>query len=186
MRKVGFFIAILLLGGFAFSQEMGDVSTANNETPRVEVSTNLLGVFLGSYTGRLEIPVVSDGFLALGVFGTYFNQTLLGIDMEGYEAFADFRIYPKRETRGIYFGAEGGYTSFTYGNEDGDSFSLSSIPIMALVGYKWVINKISLDLGFATGKQIYIGDYDSDTEDLINSFPLNFSYDIFFLIGYRF
>jgi len=160
-------------------------TTVDNDTPNVEASVNLLGLFYGNYSGKIEVPVTPTGFFSVALCGTYNNQEVLGESFTGYDLFLNARLYPSHQMRGVYFGAEGGFSSFTYGNDD-DSFSVSSIPVMALIGYKWAINKISLDLGFASGKQIYIGDYDSDTSETLNSFPFNFSYDFFFLVGYRF
>ncbi|OJF75836.1 MAG: hypothetical protein BKP49_10265 [Treponema sp. CETP13] len=182
MKKKFVLFTVLLF--FAMSMYAKESST-ENETPKFETSVNLLGLFSGRYGGKVEMPVTPSGNFSLAFLGSYFNRSILGVTTSGYDLFLNARIYPAKQMKEIYFGVEGGYSAFTYDEFTDDEY-VSSIPLMALVGYKWVINKVALDLGFAGGKKFYLGEMDSDTSDVLNSFPFNFSYDLFFLVGYQF
>lgn len=168
---------ILLLSTALFAQEA-------SETPKAELSLNAFGLFMGNYTAKIELPLVSSGLFSVGLRGTYYQQEIEDISLSGAKALLEARLYPSRNIRGFYVLVEGGYTTSTV-SSDTDEVTLSSLPYMAGLGWKWVIQDFSIDLGFAYGKQVYLEQIDSDIVDL-NAFPYNMSYDVYLLVGYRF
>jgi hypothetical protein len=191
MKTLGFLIAMAftILPLSAQNVTDGSTVTGKDDVDSVikktsEVSLNVFGLFLGSYAAQFEESLGEDGLFGLGVKATYTNQSLGTLSTSGIEALLEARIYPARYRRGLYFLAEGGYSNFTVNNGTSQA-GLSSLPWLAGLGWKWVINEFSIDTGLAYGRQFYLNAPTNGVFD-INSFPFNIAYDVYVLAGYRF
>ena len=191
MKKILLVVLCLqfAVGLFADSALEGSVVTNNNVDPIIkkdhEISINVFGVFIGSYTAQFEFVPSGDGLFTLGAKGTVNDIKIDSDTLSGFQALAVARLYPARYMRGFYIMAEGGYASSSAEDENGVSTNLTSVPLLAGLGWKWVINEFSIDAGLAYGKQIYLTNPDQGVVD-INSFPFNIAFDSYLLVGYRF
>ncbi|HZK19880.1 MAG TPA: hypothetical protein VFC68_04050 [Treponemataceae bacterium] len=152
--------------------------------PHIEFSVNLIGLFFGTYTGRVEVPLVSSGVVSLGLRGTYTNMDFLGTKNTGFEIIADFRVYPGEYIKDMYFGVQSGYSSLAMTLGGNAPLETASLPVMVVFGQKKVKRNFSFDVGGGIGKKIWLGLNEADSQTL-NKFPFNLAYDWYFLIGYQ-
>lgn len=178
MKKISMVLVLALLASVAsFAQDDGTTA------PNAEIALNVFGLFTGSYTARVEVPLISDGLVSAGLRGTYVSQEVGDLELSGVQALLEARMYPSAQIRGFYVLVEGGYTSRTV-SDSNEEITLTSLPVLGGLGWKWVISKVSIDLGLAYGKQVYIDQPDTDMIDF-NKFPWNTAFDGYLLVGFR-
>jgi hypothetical protein len=179
MKKILLLAIAFLSTGALFAQQ----GNPGNEKTH-EISLNVFGLFVGNYTAQFEFVPVGDGLFSLGAKGTFENYKIGSVTLTGMQALAVARLYPAHYMQGFYIGLEAGYSSATF-KDDTTSVSASSIPYMIGLGWKWLINDVSIDLGFANGKQSYLSAPSNSVVDF-NSYPYNIAGDFYLLTGYRF
>jgi|GEM_PF-6395278 len=188
MKKIVSMVAMLTMATVLFGQVEGSVTTNPDTVESVvkknfELTTNVFGLFLGSYTVGFELGL-SEGLIGLGPKFTYVSQKFGAITYSGIDLYGVARLYPSLYRRGFYVMVEIGYTSWEV-KDSTYTTKLESIPMMAGLGFKWVINQFSIDLGAAYGKRIYLNNPTSGSIN-IDEFPFNLAYDAYLLFGFRF
>ncbi len=91
MKKIlGLGLLFIFAATFAFAQD------ARKNVPEglkkaSEIDTNFIGLFLGYYTLRFETNLTPDGFVSMGIKGSFNSNTLAGTSLSetGDSFFAD-------------------------------------------------------------------------------------------------